>query len=77
MEKSNLITKKTLLETVSFGVVFFLLTLGMDYFSDHPIELRSLAIEAIFTMIVYGIFIMLLHFFSERKRRKESKYGHH
>lgn len=77
MEKTNLITKKSLLETVSFGVVFFLLTLGMDYFSGHPIELRNLAIEAIFTMIVYGIFITLLHFFSERKSRKESNDGHH
>lgn len=77
MGKLNVITKRSILEMLSFGLIFFLLTIGIDYFSDQPIELGKLATNAIVTMVVYGLLITIFNFFSEKNRRKEKNDGNH
>ncbi len=75
MGKLKVINKRSILEILSFGLIFFLLTIGIDYFSDQPIELGKLAKNAIVTMVVYGLLITIFNFFSEKKRRKEKNDG--
>ncbi len=75
MGKLKVINKRSILEILSFGLVFFLLTIGIDYFSDQPIELDKLAKNAIVTMVAYGLLITIFNFFSQKKRRKEKNDG--
>lgn len=77
MGKINIINKRFIWEILSFGLIFFILMIGVDYFSDQPIELGKLAKDAIITMVVYGILMTIFNFFSEKKRRKEKSDGNH
>lgn len=70
MGKLKVINKRSILEILSFGLIFFLLTIGIDYFSDQPIELGKLAKNAIVTMVVYGLLITIFNFFSEKKTKE-------
>lgn len=75
MGKLKVINKRSILEILSFGLIFFLLTIGIDYFSDQPIELGKLAKNAIVTMVAYGLLITIFNFFSQKKQRKEKNDG--
>lgn len=75
MGKLKVINKRSILEILSFGLIFFLLTIGIDYFSDQPIELDKLAKNAIVTMVAYGLLITIFNFFSQKKQRKEKNDG--
>lgn len=75
MGKLKVINKRSILEILSFGLIFFLLTIGIDYFSDQPIELDKLAKNAIVTMVAYGLLITIFNFFSQKKHRKEKNDG--
>lgn len=75
MGKLKVINKRSILEILSFGLIFFLLTIGIDYFSDQPIELDKLAKNAIVTMVAYELLITIFNFFSQKKQRKEKNDG--
>ena len=70
MEKTKLINIRSILQIISFGIFFFLVRLGMDYFSDQPIEGVKLVTEVVLTTLIYGFFSLLIDFFSRKKVKK-------
>lgn len=70
MEKSKLINRKSVLQLVSFGFAVFLIRVGMDYFSNQPIEGAKIATEVVLTTIIYGLLTLLFDYFSRKKMKK-------
>ena len=67
MEKLKLINTQSILQFISFGVFYFFVRLGMDYFSNQTIELVKLVTEVVLTMVIYGFLSLLIDFFSRKK----------
>lgn len=66
MEKLKLINTQSILQFIYFGVFYFLVRLGMDYYSNQPIELVKLVTEVVLTMVIYGFLSLLIDFFSRK-----------